>query len=298
VDIVALFYDLDKFAVGFEPQFRRHLIEEVKDGKTHRDRAGQMCLGEVMTLLVLFHDSNYRTFKHFYLKHVCKNLRREFPRLLSYSRFVEQIPRAFAALTLFLQTRMGRCSGISFIDSTPLRVCHNKRITSHKVMAGLAGRGKTSTGWFYGFKLHLVINDQGELLNVCFTPGNTDDRQPVPKLTQQLFGKLIGDKGYISQALFEQLFGRGLQLITRLKSNMKNRLILLWDKLLLRKRAVVETVIDQLKNISQIEHSRHRNAVNYFTEIIAGLIAYTYRDKLPSLNLRDDEFAIAGDLAV
>ena len=168
---------------------------------------------------------------------------------------------------------MGFCSGISFIDSTPLRVCHNQRINSHKVMAGLAGRGKTSTGWFYGFKLHLVINDQGELLNLCFTPGNVDDRKPVPKLSQQLFGKLVGDKGYISQDLFEQLFGRNLQLITRIKSNMKNRLILLWDKLLLRKRALVETVIDQLKNISQIEHSRHRSVINYFTEIVAGLVS-------------------------
>ena len=288
MDIVALFYDLDKFAVGFEPQFKRQLIE---DGKVHRDRPCQMCLSKIMTILVLFHESNYRTLKHFYLKHVCVHLQSEFPHRLSYNRFVEQIPRAFAASTLFLQTRMGVCSGISFVDSTPLRVCHNLRIHSYKVMNGLAGRGKTSTGWFYGFKLHLVINDQGQLLNVCFTPGNVDDCKPVPKLSRQLFGKLVGDKGYISQNLFQQLFGRGLQLITRLKSNMKNRLILLWDKLLLRKRAVVETVIDQLKNISRIEHSRHRSPINYFTEIVAGLIAYTYREKLPSLNLRADELA-------
>jgi Transposase DDE domain len=293
VDIVTLFYDLDKFAVGFEPQMHRPLLE---DGKAHRDRSGRMCLSEIMTIQILFHHSNYRTFKHFYLKHVCVHLRGEFPRLLSYNRFVEQIPRTFMALTVFLQTRMGSCSGISFIDSTPLRVCHNQRINSHKVMADYAARGKTSTGWFYGFKLHLVINDQGELLNVCFTPGNVDDRKPVPKLSQQLAGKLVGDKGYISQDLFQQLFGRGLQLITRIKSNMKNRLILLWDKLLLRKRAIVETVIDQLKNISQIEHSRHRGVINYFTEIVAGLIAYTYRDKLPSLNLRDEKFTAVNGL--
>ena len=295
MDIVALFYDLYKFAVGFQPQLYRPLLE---DGTAHRDRPGQMCLSEIMSIQVLFHDSNYRTFKQFYLKHVCVHLRREFPRLLSYNRFVEQIPRTFMALTLFLQTRMGSCSGISFIDSTALRVCHNQRINSHKVMAEFAGRGKTSTGWFYGFKLHLVINDQGELLNVCFTPGNVDDRKPVPKLSKQLFGKLVGDKGYISQELFEQLFGGGLQLITRIKSNMKNRLILLWDKLLLRKRAVVETVIDQLKNISQIEHSRHRSVTNYFTEIVAGLIAYTYRDKLPSLDLRNEQFAAAVGLVI
>lgn len=289
MDIVALFYDLDKFVVTFQPEFNRPLLE---DGRRHRNRRGRMYLSEVMTILILFHDSNYRTFKHFYLHHVSKHLRGEFPRLLSYNRFVEQIPRALAALIGFLQTRFGSCSGISFIDSTPLRVCHNARIHSHRVMAGLAARGKTSVGWFYGFKLHLIINDQGELLNVCFTPGNVSDQTPVPRLAQKLFGKLVGDKGYISQKLFEQLFSRGLQLITRIRENMKNRLMLLWDKLLLRKRAVVETVLDQLKNISQIEHSRHRSVVNYFTDIIAGLIAYTYREKLPSLRMRDAEIAM------
>jgi hypothetical protein len=295
VDIVALFYDLDKFAADFEPQFNRPRLE---DGKRHRHRPGRMWLSEVMTILVLFHGSNYRTFKHFYLQQVCWQLRKEFPHRLSYNRFVEQIPRALAALIGFLPTRFGSCSGISFIDSTPLRVCHNMRIHSHRVMTGLAARGKTSVGWFYGFKLHLIINDRGELLNVCFTPGNVSDQTPVPKLTQKLFGKLVGDKGYISQELFEQLFVRGLQLITRIRKNMKNRLISLWDKLLLRKRALVETVVDQLKNISQIEHSRHRSVINYFVEIIAGLIAYTYRDTLPSLNIRVEEMALVGNVAV
>jgi hypothetical protein len=156
-------------------------------------------------------------------------------------------------------------------------------------MAGVAQRGKTSTGWFFGFKLHLITNDRGELLNVCFTAGNVDDRKPVEALAQNLFGKLFGDKGYLSKELFERLFLRGVRLITRIKSNMKNCLMPLLDKLLLRKRAIIETIIDQLKNISQIEHSRHRSVGNYFADIVAGLIAYTYRDKLPSLNLHPAE---------
>jgi hypothetical protein len=282
MDIVALFCDLDNFALHFAAHCKR---PELSSGQRHRDRSGRMHLSEVMTVLVLFHASNYRTFKHFYLLHVRANLRREFPRLVSYSRFVELIPEALLALIGFLDTRKGRCTGIGFIDSTPLRVCHNLRIHSHRVMAGIAQRGKTSTGWFFGFKLHLVTNEQGELLEVCITPGNVDDRTPVEALTKKLWGKLFGDKGYLSQPLFVKLFGRGLQLFTRLKSNMKNRLIPLFDKLLLRKRAIIETIIDQLKNISQIEHSRHRSVPNYFVDIIAGLVAYTYRDKLPSLNL-------------
>ena len=291
MDIVALFYDLDKFAVAFEPAWRRRLIA---DGRAHRDRPSRLCLGEVMTILVLFHGSGYRTFKHFYRDHVRQHLRAEFPRLPSYSRFVGQVPAAFAALAAFLPTRFAAGDGLAFADSTPLRVCHNARINGHRVMAGLAARGKTSTGWFYGFKLHLVIDDCGRLLAACFTPGNVDDRRPVPKLTEGLFGKLVADKGYISQALFEQLFARGLHLVTRIKSNMKNKLVPLWDKLLLRKRALIETVIDQLKNVCQVEHSRHRSAVHYFADVVAGLIAYAYRPALPSLNLRPEDLAAVG----
>jgi hypothetical protein len=286
MDIVALFYDLDKFAVAFEKKWKRRLLD---DGKRHRQRKSRMHLSEIMTILILFHASNYRTFKHFYLQFVCQHLAAEFPKRLSYNRFVERIPEAFAALVCYLRTRMVPCSGINFVDSTALRVCHNLRIHSHRVMAGLAQRGKTSTGWFYGFKLHLITNDRGELINICFTAGNVDDRKPVEALAQDLFGRLFGDKGYISSALFERLFRRGVRLITRLKSNMKNSLMPLMDKLLLRKRAIVETIIDQFKNISQIEHSRHRSVVNYFADIVAGLIAYTYREKLPSLNLRPAE---------
>lgn len=286
MDIVALFYDLDKFAIAFEQQWSRH---QLSDGKRHRQRKSRMHLSEIMTILVLFHASNYRTFKHFYLVSVRQHLRGEFPRPLSYNRFIERIPQAFAALVCYLETRMVPCNGISFIDSTALRVCHNLRIPTHRTMAGLAQRGKTSTGWFYGFKLHLIANDRGELLNVCFTAGNVDDRKPVEALAQNLFGKLFGDRGYIRKELFQRLLLRGVRLITRIKANMKNCLMPLLDKLLLRKRAIIETIIDQLKNISQIEHSRHRSVVNYFADVVTGLIAYTYRDKLPSLNLRPAE---------
>lgn len=295
MDIVALFYDLDKFAVTFEPLWKRHLLS---DGKRHRNRPSQMHLSEVMTIMVLFHASGYRTFKHFYLDHVCRYMRCEFPRLLSYNRFVERIPEALAALACYLKTRMADCSGISFIDSTALRVCHNLRIASHRVMVELARRGKTSTGWFYGFKLHLITNDRGELLDVCFTPGNVDDRKPAEKLSAKLFGKLFGDKGYISKELFERLFVRGLKLITRIKGNMRNSLMPLLDKLLLRKRAIIETIIDQFKNISQIEHSRHRSVPNYFADILAGLIAYTYREKLPSLNLEPAQLQLIQDTVI
>ena len=172
------------------------------------------------------------------------------------------------------------------MDATSLAVCKNPRIHSHKVFAGLAQRGKTSTGWFFGFKLHLIFNDRGELLNLLLTPGNMDDRKPVPKMVRKLFGKLFADKGYISKTLREELLRTfNVQLVTGIRSNMKNVLMPLIDKILLRKRAIVETIIDQLKNISQIEHSRHRSPINFLVNLICGLIAYCHQPKKPSLGL-------------
>ena len=166
-----------------------------------------------------------------------------------------------------------------------MRVCHKRRMGSHKVLAGLAPRGKSSRGWFYGFQLHLVINEQGELLAFALTPGHRDDRRPVKKLVRQLWGKLFGDRGYISQELFEQLWAGGLQLITKLKRNRKNQMMPLLDKLLLRQRALIECVNDQLKNISQIEHTRHRSAANGIVNMLAAVVAYTFQPKKPALDL-------------
>ncbi len=153
-------------------------------------------------------------------------------------------------------------------------------------MAEFAARGKTSVGWFYGFKLHLVINDQGELLGVKIMAGNVDDRDPVSELTRSLFGKLFGDRGYLSPSLFEQFREQDVQFITKVRKNMKNKLLPLFDKLLLPKRSIIETVNDPLKNLSQVEHSRHRSPVSFFVNLIAGLMTYTFREKKPSLNIR------------
>jgi Transposase DDE domain len=283
MDILALFCALDDFCLAFEPGWRHHLLAAKP---AHRDRRARLSLSEVLTIIVAFHRSGSRTFKGFYTHHVQHHLRAEFPQLVSYNRFVELMPQALGPLCASLQTRKGTCQGIAFIDSTPLGVCHPKRAHAHKVFAGLAHWGKNSVGWFSGFKLPLVINDQGDLLAFHLTPATVDDRRPVPQLTKDLWGKVFGDRGYISQALFEQLFQEGLMLITRFKKTMKTKLLPVVDKLLLRKRALIETVNDQLKNISQIEHSRHRSVPNFLVNLVAGLIAYTYQEKRPSLNLR------------
>ncbi len=163
-----------------------------------------------MTIVIQFHLSGYRAFKAYYTKEVRPHQRAEFPGWVSYNRFVELMPMSCVPLCVYLKTRFGTCSGLSFIDSTKLAVCHHRRIWGHKVFADLAARGQTSVDWFYGFKLHLVVNDCGELLNVTLTAGNVDDRAVVPALVKDLFGKLFGDKGYVSQALFAQLWDDGV----------------------------------------------------------------------------------------
>ena len=281
--LLELFVSVDDFCQVFLPFWEQKLMQ---DGSKKRRRAGELSVSEIMTIVIHFHQSHYRDFKTYYTEHVCQHLSKEFPKLVSYERFVILMPSVLGPLSAYLKSLYGRCHGISFLDSTALRVCDNHRIHNHKVFAGMAQRGKGSMGWFYGFKLHLVVNDCGELLACQITPGNVDDREPVPALSRRLFGKLIADRGYISQALFEQLLDSfGVQLITKLRKNMKNRLLPLIDKFLLRKRAIIESIVDQLKNISQIEHTRHRSPTNCFINIIAGLIAYCRQPKKPSLNL-------------
>ncbi len=282
MDILTLFFDIDEFCQHFEPVLKQHLLA---DGARHRSRERSLALSEVMTILVLFHCYGYRNLKQFYLEFVCQHLRSEFPDLVSYSRFVQFEQEALVPLAAYLHSKRGQCSGISFVDSTKLIACQNLRIRQHKQFADLAARGKTSTGWFFGFKLHLTVNDAGELLSWFVTPGNIDDRKPVPHLAKDLWGKLFGDRGYISNPLKRLLNIQDVELVTRSKKNQKNVAPLTTeDKVLLRKRAIIETIIDQLKNISQIEHTRHRSFWNFLVNLLAGLIAYSWREKKPGLN--------------
>lgn len=287
--LIQIFCDVDDFCNYYEQHTQEQLLTSNRDNnvRLNTNKCG-LSLSEVMTIIIFFHLSDYRKFKNFYKKHVCKFLNSYFPNLVSYNRFVELTSYALLPMVLFLNNCcLGNATGISFIDSTPLPVCHNRRIHSNKVFKDLAQRGKTSTGWFYGFKLHLICNDCGEIVSFYISAGNIDDRDMtvIGSLTKNVFGKLFGDKGYISQRLFEELYIKGIQLITKLKSNMKNKLMIMEDKLLLRKRAIIESVNDFLKNICNIDHTRHRKPTNFLVNLTSGLCAYRYIPKKPSLNI-------------
>jgi hypothetical protein len=288
MSLLEIFCDVDDFMLVFADWFKRHALTQAS---SNRGRKARLSMSEVMTIIIWFHQSHYRDFKAFYQEYVCQHMRSEFPNLVSYNRFVELMPGTLLPMCVYMYLHRGHTTGIAFVDSTPISVCHNKRIRRHKTFDGLARRGKSTMGYFYGFKLHLVVNDQGEILAFCLTAGNVDDRVPVPTMARELWGKLVGDKGYISQDLFDQLFAQDLHLITTARKNMKNRLMPLLDRILARKRSLIETINDQLKNISQIAHTRHRSPVNFLVNLLAGLIAYTWQPNKPALNLSPAEFA-------
>ena len=286
----------DDFCKEFVLQQKKYMIEDKKT--RHRNKPNRMSDAEIMVILILFHSGGFRCFKHYYKEYVCKHLKHLFPHQVSYNRFVELEKEVLLPMTIFIKkVLLGTCTGISFVDSTPLRVCRNQRILIHKTFEGLAERGKCSMGWFFGFKLHLIINDKGEILNFMFTPGNVDDREPLKqgKFMENIKGKLCADKGYIGQALFENLFLNGIQLVTKVKNNMKNSLMSIADKILLRKRALIETVNDELKNIAQIEHSRHRSFNNFIINSLSAIAAYYFFEKKPAI---DVNFVNDGQLAI
>ena len=279
----------DDFCKEFTLQQEKYMIKDMKT--MHRNKPNRMSDAEIMVILILFHSGGFRCFKHYYKEYVCKHLKHLFPRQVSYNRFVELEKEVLLPMTIFIKkVLLGTCTGISFVDSTPLCVCRNQRILIHKTFEGLAERGRCSMGWFFGFKLHLIINDKGE----NFTPGNVDDWEPLEqgKFLKNIKGKLCADKVYIGQALFENLFLNGIQLVTKVKNNMRNSLMSIADRILLRKRALIETANDELKNIAQIEYSRHRSFSNVIANSLSAIAAYCFFEKKPAIFINDGQLTI------
>jgi hypothetical protein len=231
--LVETFCAVDDFCKTFLPQWEAYLISE---GTSPRGPDPGLPVSEIITLLLVLHGSRFKYLKNFYNGVMGEVLRRYFPNMPCYERFVTIQKSVFIPVMFFLFSRMGQKTGIYYIDSTALPVCNNRRIRRHKTFSGLAERGKTSMGWFFGFKLHLVFNELNEIVALKLTPGNVADTGPVPSLTKDLIGKLFGDKGYIGKELAETLLRRGLALFTRVRKNMKSLPLSMTDKMLLNGR--------------------------------------------------------------
>ncbi len=286
--IIEIFCNLDDFMKEFDAVLLKNSISDTSLPKK-RNRKSKMSKSEVMTIMVIFHLKSHRNLKHFYLFYVSKHMDDFFPNLVSYNRFVELQKSVIQPLAVYLKLfGLGKCSGISFIDSTALKVCHYKREKQNKVFQGIAEKSYGTLGWFYGFKLHLVSNDKGQIIDFLITKANVDDRYPLKNKNfhDKIFGKIYGDKGYLGKDLFDKLFVDGIHLVTKIRKNMKKKALDFMDKIYLRKRAIIESVNDVLKNTCQIEHSRHRSFDNFLGNLIAGLTAYSFLDKKPSIKIQ------------
>ncbi len=286
-DITEVFCQIDDFCHLFEMEINK-VSEKYTDKLVKKSNAGrpqQLPTSEVMVICFMYHFSGYRTFKDYYCRHVITHLRNEFPQLVSYSRIVELQSKVVFHNLFFAMClcENNACTGISIIDSFAISVCHNKRISSNRVFKGLAQRGKTSMGWFFGFKLHVVINPHGEIVNFTITPGNTSDanHDVIDSITKGIWGKLLADKGYIG--LFKRLYERGIHLIHGIRSNMKNILMPLFDKLLSRKRGTIETVGGIMKSQLSLVHHRHRSPINWFSHIFSTITAYCFWENKPTI---------------
>lgn len=280
IDYDTLYCFINDFCKGFEPWYDKQLIG---DNLNRRKRPCHLTLSEILTILISYHHSGMSCFKYFYLN-LQAHHRNLFPDLVHYDRFVSIMKRSFPALMCLLKSLEGEITEYLFIDSTPWAVCHNLRERKHKTFKGLAAKGKTSTGWFFGMKLHMIFNTKGEIVRLTLTKGNINDRAPVPDMVKGLSAKLIGDKGYLSKKLFQELFENGVTLITKIKKNMKNILMETSDKLMLMRRSFVETIFSSMKALNTMIHHRHRSVDNAFCHLLAALVHYQLRDDKPSLH--------------
>lgn len=257
-----------------------------KQNSTHKfigrkPKPTKINIPEITTILILYQCSGYRYFKYFYFDYLSKYYRRFFPHLPSYSWFLRLQKSALHFMIVYLQNKKGKQTGVYYIDSCPIKVCHNKRIQKHRVYKGLATRGHHSMGWFYGFKLHIIINDEGDLMDIYFTQGNKHDRIGLEKMGKNLEGILCGDKGYLGKDLHEEFAQKKLKVITKVRRNMKQKKLNKQEKYYLRRRGIVETVIGLLKNFYQLENYRLRSVWNLFTTTLSCLLAYILKPFKP-----------------
>lgn len=287
--LISIFCTVDSFCKFFLPKWEKIMLN---DGKKHRKRTDCLEISEIVTILIWFNGSGFDCFKHFYQS--CeRDLKSYFPRIPSYQRFVNVQQKAFVVIFFFLKylAKNAEKTGVYYIDSTFLQVCKNQRIYKHKVFTGIAQRGKSSTGWFFGFKLHIICNNFGEIVSLKITKGNKSDVSQVFDLAKHLQGFLFGDKGYLSKEIEEKLLKNGLNLVTKCRKNMKEKPISKTTKKLLYKRGIIETVFGKMKDFGHLVWTKYRSCTGYFLNVFSCIAFYQLNPRKPRVNLNRLEMA-------
>jgi Transposase DDE domain len=295
IDLTELYVEIDDFCRKICNSLNENLIGM---GKVIAVDTPGLNLSEILTILVYYHFSRFDCLKHYYLIKMRMGYKKEFPNLPSYNRFVERIKEIAWLAALYLQYKQVSFNGVGYIDSTPLRVSHNKRTGSHKVFKFIAKLGKSSMGWFYGFKLHIVCDFMGNIIKCRITHGAANDLKIGKEMIKDLSGKIFADKGYIGKKEFIELLEKGLILVTGIKKGMKNRLLDIWDKILLKKRSLIESVYNVMKNTLHLEHSRHRSVINAGIYYIITIIAYCWKSNKPQIKFNSQETILLQEIGM
>jgi hypothetical protein len=282
-----LYLIIDNFCKEYEKDRQKKVL--ASQTKKTRNRSTRLSLSEIVMILVLYQSSGFKDFKSFY-RFVQRDLKPAFNKVNSYNRFIELAPRAIKPLMILLNSLYASCDGVSYIDSTAIKVCHIKREKRHKLFKGIASKSKSTMGWFYGFKLHIMTNTKGELLNSFFSHANVDDRQGLLVMCKKIFGNLIGDRGYLGKQLKQTLHNQGINLITRGRKNMKSHILNLTELAMLNSRNLIETVIGKLKLQFNLEHTRHRSTSGFIINILTSLIAYCFSSNKPKSNIKYPQY--------
>ena len=275
-----IFTIVDDFCKAYEDWISHKLLSSGKQ----RNREGKLSLSEAVSIMIFYHFSQFKHFKIYYQYFVQNGTLFKNPPC--YGRFIQIILSLFLPIVIMVYYLSGKHTGIYYADSTHFAVCKNIRIARNRTFAGLAQRGRSSIDWFYGFKLHMIINDKSEIIAIKITKGNTDDRKAFEEMVikKDLKGKCYADKGYISKDLFTRLYHKGLILITGIKSNMKNYLMPILDKIFLRKRFIIETIFGYIKEHFNLRPNKYRSPTNFFASLFSALIAFQIKPNKPSIS--------------
>ncbi len=295
IDLTELYVEIDDFCNKFIESLN---AKQIGTGKPITVDTPGLSLSEILTILIYYHFSKFDCIKHYYLIKSISGFKEYFPKMPSYNRFIERIPEVAMLAVIYLQYKQTKFEGMGYIDATPIKVCHNKRIHSHKVFKFVANIGKSSMGWFYGFKLHIICDFNGNIIKCKMTEGSANDLKIGAKMMKDLRGKIYADKGYIGKKEFLQLLDNGLILITGIKKNMKNRVLEVWDKILLKKRSLIESMYNIMKNTLHLDHSRHRSVVNAGIYYVTTLIAYCWKPTKPKIKFTKQETQLLQQLAL
>jgi hypothetical protein len=280
--LIEIYVNCDDFLKDFLKSYSQNQLTNKKAVTREPD----LTASELMSICVYYHLTGYKCFQYYYTEFVSKHLKSYFPKLVSYDRFVSLMPRVMPLFMIYLNTyRVGEETGIYYADSKKLPVCDNRRINQHKVFKGIANRGKSSTGWFYGFKVFIVVNQYGQLMKCALTKASKADNNMewMKTFFNGFKGLMFTDKGFLSSKAFDFLYTKGLKLITGIRAKMKNKFVNMHEKLLHKKRGMIEAVNDILMTVCDIDHTRHRSPFNFMVNLLSGLVSYTFFDKVPTI---------------